>query len=217
MKSRVAVGIDLGGTTLSVVVIERDGSVCAKRGTRADVARGPDAVIRDMVTLVDAVLLDASLERYAVIGVGVGAPGPLSHRSGRIIRSANLAGWVDVPIRDRLSDMLELPVTFDNDASAAAFGEFRFGAGEGAGDLVMLTLGTGVGAGVILDGRVLRGHFENAAELGHMIVVCDGLRCACGQRGCLEAYASATSVAASACWRCWRRRTAIAPGSPPAS
>ncbi len=202
---RAGVGIDLGGTTLTAVVVDREGKRLANRTTPADVHRGPDAVISDMVDLVDAVLTEASLDRKAIIGVGVAAPGPLSpgkprragacRRSGRIIRSANLPGWVDVPLCDRLGEALEVPITLENDGNAAAFGEFWLGAGKDGADLVMLTLGTGVGAGVILNGQVLRGHFENAAELGHMIVVHDGLPCTCGQRGCLEQYASAGAVA----------------------
>ena len=194
-KPTVSVGIDLGGTTLTAVVVDREGKRLADRTTPAHVHRGPDSVISDMVGLVDALLAEASLDRKALIGVGVAAPGPLSHRSGRIIRSANLPGWVDVPLRDRLGEALEVPITLENDGNAAAFGEFRLGAGKDGADLVMLTLGTGVGAGVILNGQILHGHFENAAELGHMIVVHDGLSCSCGQRGCLEQYASAGAVA----------------------
>lgn len=195
MTSSVAVGIDLGGTTLSAVVIDRDGRVQARRTTCADVDRGPEAVITDIEALVDAVLQDASFDRHALIGVGIGTPGPLSHQTGRIIRAANLPGWANVPIRDRLREKLDVPVLLENDGNAAAFGEFRMGAGKDGGDLVMFTLGTGVGGGVVLGGRVLRGHFENAAELGHMVVVPDGLPCSCGQRGCLEQYASANGVA----------------------
>ncbi len=200
-KPTVSVGIDLGGTTLTAVVVDREGKRLADRTTPADVHGGPDSVISDMVELVDAVLTEASLDRKAIIGVGVAAPGPLSpskpacRRSGRIICSANLPGWVDVPLCDRLGEALDVSITLENDGNAAAFGEFWLGAGKDGADLVMLTLGTGVGAGVILNGQVLRGHFENAGELGHMIVVHDGLLCTCGQRGCLEQYASAGAVA----------------------
>lgn len=194
MKPAVAVGIDLGGTTLTAVAVDRKGKRLANRTSPTLVDRGPDAVIGDMAALVDAVVSDASLGRSALCGVGVGAPGPLSHRTGRIIRSANLPGWVDVPLRDRLGELLGVPITLDNDGNTAAFGESWLGAGRDGLDLVMLTLGTGVGAGVIQGGQVLRGHFGSAAELGHMIVVSDGLPCTCGQRGCLEQYASAGAV-----------------------
>ena len=195
MKPAIAIGIDLGGTNLKVAAVERSGAVRAKRTEDANVAAGPETVIAHIAEMVDAVLADASLCRSDMVGVGVGAPGPLSHRTGRIIRSANLPGWVDVPIRDLLARRLEVSVALDNDGNAAAFGEFWAGVGREGEDLCMLTLGTGVGAGVIISGCVFHGHFENAAEVGHMIVVADGIPCPCGQRGCLEQYASAAGVA----------------------
>jgi len=190
----VAIGIDLGGTNLKGATVDRDGQILTK-DAHSIAGLSPDTVMADIVGLVDRLLADASLDRSHVVGVGVGAPGPLSHRTGRIIRSANLPGWVDVPIRDRLGEKLQTPIVLDNDANAAAFGESWVGAGRGLNDLVIFTLGTGVGGGVVLDGRILHGHFENAAELGHMIVAVNGLPCSCGQRGCLEQYASAGAVA----------------------
>ena len=195
MKGRVAIAIDLGGTTLSVALVEQDGRIRASRSTPSDAARGPQPVIEDMVRLADELLTSTDLDRSAVVGVGVGAPGPLDLAAGRIIRAANLPGWIDVPLRTLLADKLEMNVVLDNDGNTAAFGEHWAGAGRGCRDMVMLTLGTGVGAGVVLDGRLLHGHFDNAAELGHTIVTIDGLPCACGQRGCLEQYASAGGVA----------------------
>ncbi len=205
MKATVAIGIDLGGTNLKGAAVDRTGRILTK-DTKPIAGLGPDAVIADMVSLVEQLLSEASVDRSELVGVGVGAPGPLSLRTGRIIRAANLPGWIDVPIRDRLYEQLQTPIVLDNDGNAAAFGEFWVGAGQSTGrepgdtgrgtaDLVMLTLGTGVGAGVVLTGRVLHGHFENAAELGHMIVAVNGLACSCGQRGCLEQYASAGAVA----------------------
>lgn len=199
MTPPIAIGIDLGGTNLKGALVRQGAEILAKRTFPTDLSRGPDAVIADMVTLVDTLLSETGAPRSALVGVGVGAPGPLSQSQGRIIRTANLPGWVDLPLRDLLSERVERPVVLENDGNAAAYGEYWAGScasGHGrAEDLVMLTLGTGVGAGVILGGRILHGHFENAAELGHTIVVLDGLPCPCGQRGCLEQYASAAGVA----------------------
>ncbi len=195
MNASVAIGIDLGGTTLSVALVERDGRMLASRSTPTDAARGPQPVIDKMVRMADELLTSASLDRSAVVGVGVGSPGPLDLDAGRIVRAANLPGWIDVPLRSLLFDKLEIDVVLDNDGNTAAFGEHWAGAGRGYRDMVMLTLGTGVGAGVVLGGQLVHGHFHNAAELGHTIVAIDGLRCACGQRGCLEQYASAGGVA----------------------
>jgi glucokinase len=194
MESSVAIGIDVGATNLKGAVVDRHGRILA-RLVQETAGLGPDEGIKQIAYLVGGLQAQRSLKRSDVVGIGIGAPGPLSQRTGRIVRSANMPGWVDVPIRDRLREELDLAVTLDNDGNAAAFGEYWAGAGRDGGDLVMLTLGTGVGAGVVLDGRVLHGHFENAAELGHIIVAVDGLPCPCGQHGCLEQYASAGGVA----------------------
>ena len=195
MTSPIAIGIDLGGTNLKVAAVDREGSIQAQCTRPVDAARGPAAVIADMADMVDAVSGSLSVSRSDLTGVGLGAPGPMNLGEGRIIQAAHLPGWRDVPIRDQLCDSIGVPVVFDNDGNAAAFGEFWVGAGRDLTDMVMFTLGTGIGAGVILNGAVLHGHFDNAAELGHMIVVTDGLPCSCGQRGCLEQYASAGHVA----------------------
>lgn len=150
-----------------------------------------------MVRLSDEVLASLGATRRGVAGVGVGSPGPLSQSRGVVVRCANLPGWENVPLRDTLSGRLGLPVILENDANAAAFGEFWSGkmSDGDESDMVLLTLGTGVGAGAIVNGRILHGHFENAAELGHWIMVPGGLACPCGQHGCLEQYASASGVA----------------------
>ena len=195
MTILAAIGVDLGATNAKVAVVDHDGKVHAFRSGPTHPERGPDALVVNLVMLLDRALEEVGLTREELIGVGIGAPGPLSVSRGTIINSTNLPGWEHVPLRKMLVEALELPVQFDNDGNAAAYGEWWVGAGREADDLVMLTLGTGVGAGVVLRGQVLHGHFENAAELGHMIVVPDGLLCPCGQHGCLEQYASASGVA----------------------
>ncbi len=194
MNQPVAIGIDLGGTNLRIALVDRDGLIVARDDQRTLADRGPDAVIEGIVASVDALIGGAHVDRGSIAGVGLCTPGPLDFREGRIIHAANLPGWTDVPIRNALTEKLHLPVALENDGNTAALGEYRAGAGRGNDPLVMLTLGTGVGAGVILNGRILHGHFDNAAELGHLIVVVDGLPCPCGQRGCLERYASADAV-----------------------
>ncbi len=193
-KGPVAVGIDLGGTNLKGAIVDRKGRVIAKH-VRPLPEVDPEGTISEIVALVDQFLSVASAGRSDLAGVGVGAPGPMRYGTGTITQAANLPGWRNVPLRDLLRERLQVPVLFDNDGNAAAFGEFWLGAGKDGQDLVMLTLGTGVGAGVILNGRILHGHHENAAELGHTIMVPNGLPCPCGQRGCLEQYASAGAVA----------------------
>jgi glucokinase len=140
-------------------------------------------------------MVEAGITRYDLVGVGLGTPGPLNIREGRIIRAANLSGWADVDLCTPLGRHFQTAIAFDNDGNAAAYGEYWAGAGRDERTIAMLTLGTGVGAGLVIDGEIFHGHYDNAAELGHMIVAVNGLPCACGQSGCLEQYASATSVA----------------------
>ncbi len=203
MNLPLAIGIDIGGTNIKAAVIDLDGNVLHRLEQPTDASRGPGPVIEDLADIVRrlAALTAAhgksrveGLVSEGIVGIGLATPGPLDLHGGRIIRGANLPAWKDVPIREALWQKTGLPVTLDNDGNAAAYGEYRCGAGRDGGDLVMLTLGTGVGAGVILKGRIFHGHFDNAAELGHMIVVVDGLPCPCGQRGCLEQYASAQAI-----------------------
>ena len=195
MNQRVAIGVDFGGTNIKVALVDRDGKILGKRVAPSDPQRGSDTVIGEMAALASTLLTESGLTSGDVVGAGLGSPGPLDLKAGTIIRSTNLPGWQNVAIRRELSDRLGLRVYLANDANAAALGEFWAGAGRSGGDLVMLTLGTGVGGGVVHRGRLVEGHFDNAAELGHMIVVVDGLPCGCGQHGCLEQYASAAAVA----------------------
>ena len=194
MTTPATIGIDLGGTNIKTALIEANGSPLSRRVSQYDPTIGPDATVELIAAAVDEMRSERG-DSVHLVGAGIGCPGPMDRAAGRVINAANLPGWHDVPIRDLLSRRLELPVAFDNDGNAAAFGEYWAGAGRGVQDVVMLTLGTGVGAGVILAGQLLHGHFDNAAELGHTIVVADGIACACGQRGCLEQYSSASGVA----------------------
>jgi len=203
MNPPLAIGIDLGGTNIKAALVNRTGNILHRLEQPTAASRGPGPVLEDLADIVRRLVASSPIRGEGggggsvterIVGIGLATPGPLDLREGRIVRTANLPGWKNVPIRDALRVKTGLPVTLENDANAAAYGEYRFGAGSGRDDLVMLTLGTGVGAGVILNGRILHGHFDNAAELGHMIVVVDGLPCPCGQRGCLEQYASANAI-----------------------
>ncbi|MBN1346801.1 MAG: ROK family protein [Phycisphaerae bacterium] len=195
MPKRCFVGIDLGGTNIKGGVVDEDGKVLCKRSIRTEAENGPDHVIDLMAQLVERVIAEAGLTKSQVEAVGIGSPGSMSHTQGIVIKPPNLPGWQDVPLRDRIKNMTGLPTTLENDANAAAWGEFWAGAGKGTRHMVMLTLGTGVGGGVITNGKLMRGHFDNAAELGHWILQPGGRQCGCGQRGCLEAYASASYTA----------------------
>ncbi|HRX86914.1 MAG TPA: ROK family protein [Phycisphaerae bacterium] len=194
MGEKLALGLDLGGTNITGALATADGKLAAITRRKTHSSRGPGPVIDDMAGIVEDLITSHNISRDEVIGLGVGAPGPLSHRDGIIFKSANLPGWNNVRLRRVLLERTGLPTILDNDANVAAFGEFWMGAGKGVRQMVALTLGTGIGSGVILDGEVLRGYFENAAELGHLIVQAGGRPCSCGQQGCLEQYASASNL-----------------------
>jgi glucokinase len=195
MSHQYCVGVDLGGTNIKAGLLDAEANVKSRLSIPTEVDRGPDQVVANIVTAADRAIEEAGVNRDEVVGVGVGSPGPLSHRRGLIINPGNLPGMKNVPICEIVREKTGLQTTLENDANAAAWGEFWAGAGKDVNDLVMFTLGTGVGGGIICEGQLLRGYFENAAELGHIIVNPGGRQCSCGQQGCVEAYSSAYYLA----------------------
>ncbi|MBU0638746.1 MAG: ROK family protein [Planctomycetes bacterium] len=194
MAARYTIGIDIGGTNIEGGVCDEQGVLRRQRAIKTEVEHGFEHTFQRMVRLVDDLLQDAGLTKTDVLAIGVGAPGPLSHERGVIYTAPNLPGWRDIPLQAKLSEATGLPVTLENDANAAAFGEFTAGAARDVRDMVMLTLGTGIGGGIVLNGLLWRGRFDSAAEIGHMVIVPGGRACPCGQRGCLERYGSANAV-----------------------
>ena len=190
------VGIDLGGTNLKLGLVAPDGKLLARHSTPTEADGGPDHVLERMAQAVRDLCEIARIALGDVAAIGAAAPGPLDTKTGVVIFAPNLPGWRNIHVRDVLQKQLGRPVVLENDANAAGYGEFRCGAGRRVRDMVILTLGTGIGGGIILDGRMLRGVTDTGAELGHMVVHYGGRRCGCGDHGCLEAYASATAVVA---------------------
>ncbi len=211
MAGRLAVGVDLGGTNVRLALVGPDGIVGERVRHATEVARGWDHVIGRLAEAVAAVAA-AAPPAAAVAGVGIGVPGVIDHARGAVVASANFPGWRDVPVGEALARRTGLPVVVENDANAAAVGEQRYGAGRSFRSFVLLTLGTGIGSGLILDGRLWRGAAGMAGEAGHVTVVsaADAVPCGCGNRGCAERYASATAVARMA-------REAGLPGAPDAA
>jgi glucokinase len=200
----VWIGIDLGRTKLLIAAVGGDGRVLATRRMPTPAA-GPEAAVGAMQRGVDEVLSRAGVALRDIPAIGVGAPGPLDPHAGIVLNPPNMAGWVNVPLAATLQDRLGPPTFVDNDANAAALGEHWVGAGVGVDDLVYVTVGSGIGGGLVLHGRLYRGASGQAGELGHTIVDAQGPRCACGRRGCLEAIASGFAIAGAA-------RSAIAGG-----
>lgn len=193
---RYVLGIDIGGTNLVVGAVPEDGSELLGLATAPTLPeQGPDAVIARIERLARACL--EQTEGLEIAGIGIGSPGPLDTARGIVLLTPNL-GWANLPLRDRLADALGFPATLDNDANCAIFGEWWRGAAVGARCVVGLTVGTGIGGGLVFDGTIYHGASDVAGEIGHMTVDLNGRRCKCGNYGCLEAYASGPAIAARA-------------------
>lgn len=190
--TKVALSFDLGGTELRAALVNSAGDLLSFLAVPTHAAAGPDAVIQQIETLATQLLSETP--DHIPVGIGIGAPGPLDPEAGVVMGAPTLAGWHEVPLVDILSDHFKLPVKLENDANAAAFGEWRYGAGRGAKSMVFVTVSTGIGGGVIADGRILHGRRGLAAEIGHMTITNEGERCFCGAIGCFEAVASGTAL-----------------------
>jgi len=193
--SETYVGIDLGGTNIKLGCFDSNLNLLGKTSVATKADLGPAAVVDKMLESVKGLLAEAGHSLRDLSAAGVGTPGPAKYNEGIIIASPNLPLFKNVPLKKMLSEGLAAPVILENDANAACWGEYVAGAGRDAGDMVFFTLGTGIGGGIVSDGKLVHGCGENAGELGHIIIYPDGRRCRCGQRGCAEAYASANSTA----------------------
>ena len=195
-EPRWIAGVDIGGTNLRAGMVPfAGGEPAAVMSAPTRPEEGADKVVARVVDMIRASLEEVGSDGIA--GVGVGAPGPLDRERGVVIETPNL-GWRDIPMRDMLGRPLGLPAVLDNDANCAAYGEWWLGAGRRSDRLIGLTLGTGIGGGIVLDGEIYHGASDAAGEVGHMSVHFGGRRCACGSRGCVEAYASGSAIAARA-------------------
>ncbi|MDG2497136.1 MAG: ROK family glucokinase [Aquiluna sp.] len=185
----LSIGIDIGGTKILGALVDEKGNVLEQIRVPSP-AKNTDLMISEVASL--ALDLKAKADSK-VAGIGVAAAGFIDADQSTVLYAPNLS-WRNEPLRERLVEAINHPVIVENDANAAGWAEYRFGAGQGAKDMVMLTLGTGVGGAVVLDGAIRRGGFGIAGELGHIRVVRDGLQCGCGRRGCVEQYASGTAL-----------------------
>jgi len=193
MRETLLVGIDLGGTNCRGALVEADGRVVARRRMETRIEAGREDFLARFFALVSDLLAEGQRQGRAVATIGIGAPGVVDG-SGRIVVSPNLHPLDDCPLQDAVARYCRLPVQVLNDANAAAWGEFRCGAGQAFSSFLMLTLGTGIGGGLILAGRLWQGADGAAGEVGHLVVEPDGRPCGCGRRGCLEQYAAAGGV-----------------------
>ena len=182
-----AIGIDIGGTKIAGAVVSESGQILAERRV-ATQAGDSEAIIDAVVGMVTELAAE-----HDVVAAGVAAPGFIDADQSTVYYTPNIS-WRNEPLRERLVSRLSLPVTIDNDANAAGWAEYRFGAGRDVSDMTMLTIGTGVGGAIVTGGALFRGGFGAGAELGHLRVVPDGLSCGCGARGCIEQYGSGRAL-----------------------
>ncbi len=204
---KYAIGIDLGGTFIKAGAVSESGEILVQLQTSTRSAEGPEVVVAQISDLVEKLENERGPKDGRAVAVGAGVPGLIKIAEGVVAMAPNLSGWRDVPLRKLLEDRLGRPVSLENDANAAAWGESWVGAGRGVRSLVLLTLGTGIGGGIVVNNQVWHGSSDTAAEFGHMVIVADGALCGCGQRGHLEAYASAPATVR-------RFRAAVESGKP---
>src|SRR5215470_14499466 len=189
------VGLDVGGTTMKAGVVDDRGKPHSAVSLPTEAQRGQEFGLERMCETIRQAVAAAGLTMTDVAAIGVATPGLMDIPAGVILDPPNLRPWRNVPVRDHVHGVFKLPTAFQNDANAAALGEYWAGAGAGVASMALYTLGTGVGGGVVLDGKVLEGRHSHGAELGHMkIEMTNPRQCGCGRFGCLEAYASATAV-----------------------
>lgn len=191
MSSRLAIGIDLGGTQVRAALVE-DGRLLKRAAMPTDVAGGPQAVMQQFFELITQVCPREQWQNVAAVGVC--APGPLDSESGVVLHIPTLPGWDDFPLRETLRQELQRPVFLENDGIAAAYGEWKFGAGRGLQHMVYVTVSTGIGGGVVVDDRLMHGRRGMAAHVGHFRMSLTGARCSCGAVGCFEALASGSAL-----------------------
>ena len=207
VSERPVIGIDLGGTKISTALIDSAGTIITHdyRETRA--TEGQKAVIERMLDAARRVMAQAGVNQAQVAAAGIGAPGPLDVEAGVVVAPPNLPGWDRVPLRRLIENRLGITTFLENDANAAALGEHRFGAGRGVEHMIYVTASTGIGGGLILNGRLYHGASGMAGEIGHITIMPYGPLCGCGNRGCLEALAAGTAIARQA-------RARVARGAP---
>ncbi len=189
------VGIDIGGTKLATVVADSTGHILGKVRKPTLAEKGPEYALDLLFDMVRETVSLAGLEQASISAIGVSCGGPLDTKTGIVYSPPNLPGWDALPLKAKLESEFQVPVTIENDANASALAEFRFGGGQGYNAVLYMTMSTGIGGGIVLDGQIYHGANDSAGEVGHQILLPDGPRCGCGKRGCLEALCSGPAIA----------------------
>ncbi len=187
------IGVDLGGTHIGVGLVDENRKLVATANVETPADRDFEATVQVMGQAILKLLEEQNVTVAQCSSIGIGSPGVSDANTGNIVYSANF-NWRNVPLRDRLHSIIPLPIAIANDADAAGWAEYLMGAGKGSTSCITITLGTGVGGGMVLNGKLFSGGMVGGGELGHVTLVADGRRCGCGKKGCAEAYASATAM-----------------------
>ena len=185
---KVAIGVDIGGTSVRLGVVDERGKIVLRENFSTKDYPGRPALLNRLSSGILCLALEARKRQFQITGVGIGAPGPIDVERGFVYFFPNIPGWKNTPLKKILERKFKMKVFVDNDANAMALGEYRFGAGRGSKNMIALTLGTGIGGGIVLGGKLFHGTRFSAAEIGHLKINEDGPLCACGNHGCIEAY-----------------------------
>lgn len=186
MDARYVIGVDLGGTNVRAAVVDFEGKIIGQGRTDAKAMEGLDITLAQIISAIRMAVEDSGVSISEIGGCGMGIPGTVKNAEGLVLWSPNFKDWNGVQVRDPIVAEIGVPVSMGNDANVAALGEYAFGAGRGAKCMVMFTLGTGIGSGLIMNGQSWNGVSETAPEMGHHIILADGPRCSCGRYGCVE-------------------------------
>ncbi len=189
------VGIDIGGTKLATVVADVSGEIISKVREPTQADKGPGYALQLLIDMVYRTIHQAELELKDILAIGVSCGGPLDTKTGIVYSPPNLPGWVAFPLKERLKNEFRIPVIIENDANACALAEYRFGGGRGYESVLYMTMSTGIGGGIVLNGQIYHGANDSAGEVGHQILLPDGPHCGCGKRGCLESLCSGPAIA----------------------
>ena len=188
------IGIDLGGTNIAAAIVNEDGKMLHKTSIPTLVSEGRDAILTGLETVCEQLLAESGMATSEIKSIGIGVPGMMNVETGEVLFSANLQPLANVNITTRLKEKFGLPVYINNDANVAALGEVAAGGAKGYQEAIFVTLGTGVGGGIVMGGKIYSGHNGTAGEIGHILIQMGGRQCGCGRKGCWEAYASATGL-----------------------
>ena len=199
MNKKYKIGVDVGGTNVKVALVDKSGSIVYSDTVPTRAEMGYEYTISNIIKAIQSLMKESKVDKSNIEGIGFGFPGQIDCDNGIVRLAPNIPGWVNIPIADIVSKEFDIPVRVDNDVRCAALAELNYGAGKGSKNMICITVGTGIGSGLIVNGKIVRGASNAAGELGHIkLQMENGPICGCGDRGCLEAFASGPSIVAMA-------------------